>query len=174
VSASHLDRLRELYRRADGNVRGVLRDLRALTGRAAERAGALKMPPFLVPLVLAAAGALGIVFFLRKKNHAKTPPPPLPDFRAIAPHGESFAEALLAFYRRVLHDAGLPFRGRVLADLARDAAARRPDIAPDLRPLNRAFYEIWYGKAEIPRDEIETLTALLADVAARAHLVREG
>ncbi len=173
VSDSHLDRLRALYRRGEGGVRRVLRNLSALTTRAADRAGALKVPPLAVPLVLAAAGALGVFFFLRRKERPEPPPPPLPDFRALGTRGEDFAEALLAFYRRVLHDAGLPFRGRVLADLARDAAARRPEIAAGLPPLNRAFYEIWYGKAEKPPGEVSALGARLAALAAAAHLARQ-
>ncbi|HAK96818.1 MAG TPA: hypothetical protein DCM87_17965 [Planctomycetes bacterium] len=173
VSESHLDGLRNLYRRGEGGARRLLANLRALTSRAAGRASALKVPPLAVPLVLAAAGALGVFFFLRRKERPEPPPPPLPDFRALGTRGEDFAEALLAFYRRVLHDAGLPFRGRVLADLARDASARRPEIAAGLPPLNRAFYEIWYGKAEKPPGEVSALAARLAALATATHLARQ-
>ncbi len=173
VSEGHLDRLSDLYHRGEVGFRRLFGNLRALTDRAAGRAGALTLPPFVVPLVMAAAGALGIVFFLRRKGRAE-PPPPLPDFGAVGPRGEDFARALLAFYRRVLHDAGLPFRGRVLADLARDAAARRPEIAAQLPPLNRAFYEIWYRAAEKPQGELSALNGRLASLAAAARYAQQG
>jgi hypothetical protein len=133
----------------------------------------MPVPSYVIPIALALCAAAGLLFFLRKKNGDTHTPPPVPDFSALGTSGGDFADALLAFYRRVLFDARVPFKGKVLAELSRDAAARRPEIAASLPQLDRAFYEIWYGKEEKTRAEIASLSALLTDAAAKARLPRE-
>ncbi len=174
VSDAYLDRLESLYDGAKGGLRNALRSMRALTSRAASRAHAVPVPPLLVAVALAVCAAAGILYFLRKKDPEQRTAPPIPDFAALAPTGGDFADALLAFYRRVLFDARVPFTGKVLAELSRQTAARRPELAACLPPLDRAFYEIWYGKEEKSRAELERLSALLADAAAKARIAHVG
>ncbi len=166
-----IDSLRDLYRGVSERSTAVANQLRGFTRDTVGRLPSMDLPSLVLPaaLIIFAAAALGCFVLLRQRTKLRGPPPPVPDFKNLAPRTEEFTRALLALYRRVLFHAETPFAGKPVREL-RDAATRfLPDIAEETERLNAAFYELWYAGAQLQGEELAELNTLLARVAATAQ-----
>ncbi len=166
VPPERIDQLRAVYHKTRSYGKSMLSWLSDLTSRSAQSAG--KLPGISLPLVLILP-ALAVLFVAillvkRKRIRSVHKPPPL-NLRGLHDTREDFSRSLLCFYRRILFEARLPFRGRTMEELRRELLQVHPGLAAASEQLNSAFYDLYYAGEEKTGGELHSLNRLLKESA---------